>query len=340
MHLEQKHNREQPVCTHTIPFCNLPPIIIDQRPITCDDISMLRWRAEEPAIGRRVKIMPLRGRQLWVRTTGIALIGAGLFGLVFSVIGLVVALRTIATLQSALNNELDVVDRALVTTSGGLDIAATSLTRAQTTVGTLRSTLLNTSEAITDTLPSLDTLATLTGTTLPSTIKSTQEALGSARETAKVADSVLGAVSSFNLLSNATYNPAVPLNQAIGEVSNSLNDLPPSLATVDAGLRDARGNLERINANMDDVAEGVGEIGDSVRDAQLVVGQYQTLVGDLRGEVARVRLAAPRWLNAVAWGASLALVWLALAQVVLLTQGWELMQRVRRARKLQQSERP
>ncbi len=274
-----------------------------------------------------MKYTPSRARELWSRIIGIALIGAGVFGLVFSAVGLVVALRALSAVGDVVNNELGVVDQALSTTGSGLDIAATSLTNAQTTVGTLRATLLNTSQTITDTAPTLDTLTTLTGTTLPTTIKSTQAALGSARETAKVADSVLGAVSSFNLLSSAAYNPKVPLNVAIGDVSASLDGLPPSLATVERGLRDARGNLDRINNNVGDLATGIGQIGSSVEEAQRVVGQYQTLVRDLRREVARVRLAAPRWLNGVSWGVTLGLIWLALAQIGLLTQGYELMQR-------------
>lgn len=277
-----------------------------------------------------MKYTPLHARPLWNRAIGIALIGAGVFGLLFSIIGLVVALRTLAALGAVVNNELDVVDRALATTGDGLGVAATSLTRAQSTVGTLRDTLGNTSVAITDTLPTLDTLTTLTGITLPATLKSTQQALGSARATAEVADAVLGAIGSFNLLSSATYNPEVPLNVAIGQVSDSLNSLPPSLATVEDGLRDARGNLGIINSNVGDLATGVSQIGTSVGDAQLVVGQYQTLVSDLRREVARVRLAAPRWLNAASWGVTLALIWLALAQIGLLTQGWELVQRARK----------
>jgi hypothetical protein len=285
-----------------------------------------------------VKYPPSRPRQLWSRTIGIALIGAGVFGLVFSVVGLVVALRTIATLGAVVNNELNVVDRALATTGQGLSVAATSLDDAQTTVGTLRATLLNTSAAITDTLPTLDTLTTLTGTTLPTTIKSTQDALGSARETARVADSVLGAISGLNLLSSTAYNPEVPLNTAIGDVSASLNGLPPALATVEGGLRDARSNLGLIDRNVGDLATGIGEIGGSVGDAQRVVGQYQTLVSDLRREVARVREAAPRWLNFAGWGVSLALIWLALAQIGLLTQGWELVQRAREAKTPQWTE--
>lgn len=262
---------------------------------------------------------------------GIALLVAGVCGLVFSVAALVMALRTLSALGAVVNNELDVVDRALVTTGGGLDLAATTLTDARATVGTLRATLTSASAAITDTLPTLDTLTTLTGTTLPTTLRSTQEALSSARETAKVADSVLGAISSFNLLSSTTYNPEVPLNETIAEVSDSLNSLPPSLATVEQGLRDARSNIGSINSDVSGLAVGIGEIGASVSEAQLVVRQYQTLVSDLRREVARVRLAAPRWLNTASWGVTLALLWLALAQIGLITQGWELVQRARRS---------
>jgi hypothetical protein len=60
-----------------------------------------------------------------------------------------------------------------------------------------------------------------------------------------------------------------------------------------------------------------------------VITKYQDIVGELRGEVAEVRRDLPGWLSAVRVGVSLVLLWLGIAQIGLLTQGWELILRSR-----------
>lgn len=264
------------------------------------------------------------------RIAGIALILGGTAGLILSVAGLVVIMQLVPRAQAALNHELDVIDRALSATSAGLGVADTSLGRADTTVGSLQTTLGSTGEALTATLPTLNTLNTLTSQTLPTTIESTQQALGSARETARIADSILGAISALRLLPTETYNPEVPLNVAIGQVSSSLDGLPQSLRDIGGGLTIASTNLQVVKADLDSVSSDIGTINASLKEARSVIGQYQDVIADLQAEVSGVRAAAPVWLNAAAWGVALILIWLGIAQIGLLTQGWELIQRSRR----------
>jgi methyl-accepting chemotaxis protein len=279
-------------------------------------------------------------RQVLTRTAGMMLIVAGVAGVLFSVIALVVFSRVLSDIQAAADRRIIQIDRALVATGDGLVVAQDSLDRAEVTMRSLRTTINSASQTITDTLPALDRVGVLVGEDLPTTITSTRSALASAQETARVADGLLSTISQFQLIGAEIYNPEVPLNVAIGQVADSLNDLPESLVSVRGDLRQTAGNLGEVNAQISSVAGNIDDIGVSMADAETVITKYQGIVVDLRREIVEVRRDLPGWLSAIRVGVSLVLIWLGIAQIGLLTQGWELILRSRAAVASEQIDEP
>jgi len=261
-------------------------------------------------------------RLRWPRLVGGTLIATALLGVLISLAGMIVVAQAGATAQQALIRELMTLDRALVATGEGLTIAGGALTDVEGTLGSLSATLVSATQAISETQPTLATIGDLTGTSLPQTIRETQVALASAQTAAVSAEDVL---SSLRFL-GVRYSPEVPLAEAIGGVGASLADIPGDLAEVAAGLDDASANLEQLTGNLAQVATGIDAIAGSVDQATGVVEQYQEIVGDLRTEVASIGEALPGWINIARWGLWLALVWMALAQIGLLAQGWAMIQ--------------
>ncbi len=256
------------------------------------------------------------------RIFGLILIGTGVFGLALSIAGLIAVVQGATAAVAASERELAALDRALQTTDEGLGVAGDSLAEARATMGSLVSTIGGATRSISDTLPVLDKLGGLAGEELPQSVRSTQAALGSAQQTARVIDNLLGAISGFGLLSSATYNPELPLNVTIGQVSASLNSLPASLEEVAAGVGTARTNLGRLNGDMAAVASGIDGVQANLDQAAGVVQQYREIVGELRGQVASMRATAPRWIGSAGVGLGLLLIWLALAQLSLFAQGF------------------
>ena len=264
-------------------------------------------------------------RPAWRRAAGLALVAGAVLGGILVLFGLYLTTVTLGGIETAVNDSLASLDETLALTADGLDTATLTLGEANTTLGALSDTLGSATSAISDTLPTVDTIAGLTGAELPDSIRSTQAALGSAQETARVIDRVLGAISGFGLISSASYNPEVPLNEAIAEVSASLDDLPPALERVDGGLRDASRGLAGTNRDLVVVAAGVGEIAASLRAASGSVDDYRAVVADLQTEVAELRERLPPWFTGLRVGLVLGLIWLAIAQVSLFLQGWGLL---------------
>lgn len=269
-------------------------------------------------------MQPSSGSQItWNRVLGTTLIGAGVLGLLISLAGLIFVTVASTTARAALARELNTLDRSLTAASEGLAIADSTLAEARTTLSSVSTTLINATQAITATQPTIASLQELTGTGLPQTINSTRQALASAQETARIVDGVLSTIAIFGV----SYNPEVPLNVTIGEVSDSLAALPPTFEEVSTGLSTASTNLDTIAGDLARIAESLDTIAESMGEATAVIDQYQTIVADLQAEVAAVRGAAPGWITAVSLGLMLLLIWLALAQVGLLWQGRELIRR-------------
>jgi ABC-type transporter Mla subunit MlaD len=268
-------------------------------------------------------------RRTLLRIAGIALICGGAGGLIFSIAGLVILGQVRQSIETAVTENLELVDDALAATAEGLALAETSLAQTTSTIEALADTAAGTGEAINGTIPTVNAVAEFLGEQLPATVRTTQGTLTSAAASAKLVDDVLGVITAIPFLRTAQYNPDVPLHQGLEEIAASLDEIPDSLATVQEGLVTASGDLQGLGDDLDIMASNIGQIATSVESAQSVLVQYQDVVGSLQDLVARVHDALPNWLLWLRWGLSLLLIWLGIAQIGLLTQGWELIGRSR-----------
>lgn len=268
------------------------------------------------------------GRVL-ARIAGAALLLAGLAGLAFSAAGLVILARVKDQVETVIVDQLTLVDKALTTTAEGLALADTSLSQATETVGTLEQTMSGVGQAISDTVPMVDVTADLLGEQLPTTIAVTQETLYSVAASAQVVDDVLALITAIPFLGTARYSPDVPLNQGFTEVADSLNGIPASLEAAEEGMTATRDNLQVVQEDFSAMAQDIGQVADSLQDAKSVLEQYQEIVQDLQDMLSSARQSLPDWLAVLHLSASLILVWLGIAQLGLITQGWELIGRSR-----------
>ena len=254
----------------------------------------------------------------------IIIVTAGL-GMVLSIVGLIVTLILGARVEVALMRELERLDLALTTSSEGLRLAGRALGDTQQTISSLSETFISVAGTISETQPIISTVAELTRQDLPATIVATREALSSAQQTALAIDRLLGALNLFGL----SYNPALPLNETIANVSTSLEEVPGSPEQVAQGLSQSNRNLATVVDDLDAVTTGLEAIAARVGELQSVVDRYGTLVSSLQSEVAALRTTLPGWFLLVRLGVSLLLLWFSLAQFALFVYGWELLGRRR-----------
>jgi hypothetical protein len=268
-------------------------------------------------------------KQILVRIAGIALIIAGVAGLIFCIVGLIVLGRVQERVEPTLMEQVDIAYRALATTAEGLALVETSLADAVEMAESLETAMTNVGQAAGDTAPTLDSVGRMVGEQLPETLKATQDTLASVAQSAQLIDDVLSVVTAIPFLGLQSYNPETPLHQGLGDVASSLDEIPTSLLSAQEGLNVASGSLEELQGSFRAIAQSVDSLAASLENAQSVVVQYRGVVEDLQGSIVSVRKGLPQWLWWTRLSLSLVLVWLGIAQIGLLTQGWELIARSR-----------
>lgn len=266
-------------------------------------------------------------KRILALSAGIALIIAGVVGLVLSVGGLIVLPRLERQVEAVAVEQLEIVERALATTLDGLITAETSLVQAAEAIDTLEGIMVDVGYAINDTVPIIDTAAELLGEQLPTTIEATQETLTSVATSAQLVDDILGVISVVPFLGLERYSPDVSLYQGFKDVSDGLDGIPELLITAQEGLSAGTDSLQDVEKGFAAMAQSIGETGTSLESAQSVLNDYQQIVGDLDSTLSSVRESLPGWLRTLRWGLTLVLIWLGVAQIGLITQGWELLGR-------------
>jgi len=266
------------------------------------------------------------------RIVGIALIIAGIAGLVFSIVGLVVLIQVQKNVEAAVASQLGLVDQALTATSQGLGVAEDSLAQAVDTVKVLETTVSGIGTTINSSVPVVETISSLVGEKLPAAIETTQKTLVSVAASSKTVDDLLAVMSAIPFLGVARYSPDVPLSQGFQEVATSLEGIPDALRAAKEQLLTTNQNLAGLQGQFDAMASNIGQIATSVGGAQSVLGQYTGVIGQLQSSIGWMRQSLPMWLGWVRLGLSLLLIWLGIAQLALITQGWELVGRSRRKR--------
>lgn len=262
-------------------------------------------------------------KTIFIRLLNYAMIVAAILGLIFSVVGFAGALAIRRTLVESINNTLDLLDDTLTATLDGFTVIKQSLDQASSSVSTLENTIQTSGKAIGDTTPIFDTLTKMVKEDLPSAIAATQTSLASAQASASLIEDTLTIITSLPLLPGEPYNPEVPLYQALGEVSESLNPLSESFSSLQESLSVGQDNLTTLQTEITTMAGQIGQIHDQLDNAQSVVDQYQSVVTRLHDGLTYSRESLPQWVNIAMIIVALLFLWLAITQIGLLTQGLE-----------------
>jgi len=265
------------------------------------------------------------------RVIGVSLIIAAIFGLVFSVGVLVGIWRIKDQVTTSISNTLVLLGDVLEVTGQGLDVSQQAIDASINSIKALSETVSAVAQTIDTTSPLVDNLANLMKDDLPKTIDATQSSLQTAQKGAEVIDNFLKILTNIpllnSLLSRDSYNPQPPLDQALGNVSNSLNNLPTALEKMQTNLQTTGSSLIEIKDGFEAMSASIDQIENNVANFSQVIRQYQLMVEDLQNKIEFLRTNLATIINTVAILLSLFLVWMIVVQFALLTQGWELLHR-------------
>lgn len=262
----------------------------------------------------------------FLRATGAALVLAGMGGIVFALAVIILVWRGQPQVETALADNLLFIEDILRVTDNGLGVAAASLDSTVTSVGSLQTTLEQVASATGQTVPAIENLTTLTEEDLPAAIRSAQVSLVSAQDAAQVIDRILRVIAGIPLLGRSlSYNPEVPMHDALGQLVADLDSVPATLEEIGGSISSSDDQLLAIQASLELMAVDIAGVSASLEQGQEVVLEYQLQVNALQIWLARARAGLPGVLDGVAWFFTMSFVWLGMAQVSVILEGLRLL---------------
>lgn len=273
------------------------------------------------------------------RILGVLVMIAGILGLVLSLAGLVSVWLVQPTIAGVVDSTIVTLNNSITTSQQAMEITGEALGATVDSVDALSEMLGTTAQSVEDTKPILEQIIGIMGETLPSTLASTSESLTTAGQAADVLDGAIRSLDTFRTVLSAApllgafveqpaepYNPERSLSESLGDVATNLDDLPDTFIEMAANLDKADDNLASIQSNLVTMSDSVGLISNSLREYQTMIGQSQASMESLRSMLTTVQDNLSTILNGIAIVLSLFFLWLLAAQVVILSQGWELYQ--------------
>lgn len=257
------------------------------------------------------------------RFTGILLILAAIGGLLIAVTGLVGIWQVKPDALTSVQSSLDLLDKTLETTAEGLVVTQKSLLGAQTSLQAMQTTLQTTTSTMQSTEPLISSLSDLAAQDLPATVIAAQNSLDSAAESAQVIDAVLRAL---NFLPGINYNPNTPLAASLQALSANMDNLPDTFIVMQSNLEDTSQNLQTIQVDLLLVIDSLNQIETSLTDSENVITGYQDSIVQVQKQIDMLSSSAPGLINTISTAATVFFIWMAIAQLSLLIQGWQLIE--------------
>jgi hypothetical protein len=258
------------------------------------------------------------------RVLGVGLIFFSAVGLVISVLGLIVVFALSGQVASNADHALEITADALTSTQQNLDLTDRALGEARVALSTTETFVEEAGSGLVNTSALMGSLSEILGSDLPDVIEDTQDSLAAAEEGAAVIEDVLRGLNAISGLTGLSYDPELSLTESFAGMNESLGTIPATLAELDDSLEVAQQNLDDLQTALSQVATPLTESEVVLAEAQTSVQAYSSTIEQLAEAVGDLRAVLPAWIRTAVLALYFLLVWLAVSQIGLLWQGWEM----------------
>jgi len=255
-----------------------------------------------------------------VRAVGLFFVLFSSLGLLFSVGGILFTWVAKPRIQEVALLNISTLEDILATTGEGLDVMNNAIENAKDDLGIIETALDDLNLTFGSINESLDLSGALIGDDLRLIAIDSQNALNSASTAAEVIDGVLTGLSRIRIL-GLDYAPEVPLHISLGQMAQSLVDVPNSLDLIEQNLGKTTEGIDLLNVEFTDLSENIRALDSDLEDAQKVLSDYNTTVGEIEGQIDKIQKKLPLYLTLFIALISGILFWLGLSQTSILLQG-------------------
>jgi hypothetical protein len=241
-----------------------------------------------------------------------------------SLLGLLLVCRFSGQVAASAGEALEVAVAALTSTKQNLDLAHRGLEEAQVALGVTETFVEEAGSGMENTSAMIDSLSDLLVSDLPKVIRESQRSLSAAEEGAAVIENVLYGLNTISALTRVTYDPDVSLTESFAAMNDSLATLPETFANLDESLKAAQEDLDDLQTASLEVSGPLAESEAVLAEAQTSLEDYSKPIDHLTLSVSDLQKNLPNLMRIIIFSLYFLLIWLAVSQIGLLCQGWEM----------------
>jgi hypothetical protein len=251
-------------------------------------------------------------------------VGFSALGLLISLLGLAAVWRFSGPVASGADEALEVTLSALTSTGQNLELASSALGEAQVALGVAETLVEETGSGLENTGELLGSMSHILLFDLPDVIEESQHSLSAATEAAAVIEDLLYGLNAISSLAGLRYDPDVSLTESFARMNESLDAIPETLSELDESLKASQENLDHMQLALADVSGPLDESAAVLAESQASVEAYSSIIAGLTLDVKNLQETLPNLIRIAVFALYFLLIWLAVSQIGLLWQGWEM----------------
>ena len=239
--------------------------------------------------------------------------GAAILGMLFSLLGIggVWAIRP--WLTNRVSGIAGLTNDALVTTQSAIGFLSGSVSQVDEDLGLIQSSLESLETSLNSIAVSLTTSSSLIGDDLNLTLSEVQTAITSASTSAEFIDDTLAFIAAIPLL-GADYQPDTPLHISLAKVAEDMNDIPDSLASLEASLDTASTDIQSFSNDLTALSDDLTIVMEDLDGAQDILADYDSILSDALLKIDKLESHLTFYSVLASFFLSGMLLWLGVAQ--------------------------
>ncbi|RMG89043.1 MAG: hypothetical protein D6706_22025 [Chloroflexi bacterium] len=270
------------------------------------------------------------------RFLGVVMILIGLLGVVASLAGMVMGRQAVDVVGSALQENLALTSESLDAVLATLTLARETIDDVNQGMETVGNTATDLAQTVRETRPLLDQIGQVIGEDAPGSVEAVQAAMPDLIQVAAAIDDTLATLNDFRIEENIlgfeinyslgiNYEPTVPFDESVMEISNSLDGLPGRLRALQVYINVTSKNLDTISQDIVAIAEDLETINGRITEVGPLLDEYIRIVTALNDNTRLLGSQIESELETVKLVLTLMMAWLGLTQIAPLYLGLELL---------------
>jgi hypothetical protein len=210
------------------------------------------------------------------RIVGVIWIVTSLMWGILGAMGLIFISGWVESAQSKLEVNFLVIDETLDSVRDVIIETSDVISSTNQSLGTLQNSISDASTTLSDIRPLIWKTTKVVTSDVPDALDGVQESMPSLIETAKSVDETLTWLSNFKITIpnpfgsdwnydlGISYNPEVPLDQAMESMGQNLVDIPNELRDLDQNLSDTDNNLKVVSEDLSQLSDDINNTNERI----------------------------------------------------------------------------